>query len=376
MSHPSSLSHCLPSVLIRAHLWPLLFLPSPMDHNWFDAHLDLACIALEGRDMLASDLSLCAGANPPAAITIPSLMEGRVRSMLATIFIEPDGSPEAIAYKSGDADSAHAAGLRQIGLYKDWERRGLISIIRPASNNPSVQPPRTKPPEDAIQTRILIEGADCIQSPAEAWWWRDQGVTAVSLAWAKQTRYAGGNGCETGLTELGRTLVGELDRLGIVHDTTHLSDASLAELFELTSKPVIASHSNCRSLLDDGSLPLGMRQRHLTDDSIREIARRGGMIGTVLYSPFIIKGGLRDRRATLTEWAAHVDHQCDLMQSRRQIGLGSDADGGFSAACLPAGIDRPSDYPKLLETLSQRGWTDAEIEGFAWSNWSRFWSER
>ncbi|MEK6701658.1 MAG: membrane dipeptidase [Planctomycetota bacterium] len=344
-----------------------------MPHNWFDAHLDLACIALEGRDMHSADLATCAGANPPAAITLPSLVEGRVRSMLATIFIEPDGSPAAIAYKSGDADSAHAAGLRQLELYKDWERRGLIAIVRPGAMP-------TKPAETTIETRILIEGADCIQSPDEAWWWRDQGVAAVSLAWAKQTRYAGGNGCETGLTDLGRTMVGELDRLGIVHDTTHLSDASLAQLFDLTDKPVIASHSNCRAIVDDGSLTgplaLGMRQRHLTDASIREIARRGGMIGSVLYSPFIIKGGLRDRRATLTEWAAHVDHQCDLMQTRRQIGLGSDADGGFSAACMPDGINRPADYKKLLETLSQRGWTDPEIEGFAWGNWTRFWNER
>ncbi len=337
-----------------------------METHWYDAHLDLACIALEGRDMFADDPRTSGGAMPPGAITLPSLVDGRVRSMLATIFIEPDGTTESIAYKSGDAESAHAAGLRQIELYQEWEQRGAIRVVRPGAMQTAL----------GIETRILVEGADCIRSPQEIWWWRDQGVAAISLAWAKQTRYAGGNGCETGLTDLGRAMVGELDRLGVVHDITHLSDASLAELLELTDRPIIASHSNCRSLLDGGTLSLGMRQRQPTDDTIREIGRRGGMIGSVLYSPFIIRGGSRDRRATLAEWATHVDRQCELIGNRQQVGLGSDADGGFAASALPEGIDRPADYGKLLETLSSRGWSDAQIAGFASGNWSKFWSER
>jgi membrane dipeptidase len=200
-------------------------------------------------------------------------------------------------------------------------------------------------------------------------------VVAISLAWAKQTRYAGGNTCETGLTDLGRAMIREMDRLAVVHDTTHLSDASLRELFERAEGPIIATHSNCRALLDDGSLALGPRQRHLTDDSIREIGRRGGMIGSVLYSPFIIRGGKRDRRATLAEWAEHVDRQCELMGNRSQVGLGSDADGGFSALTLPEGVNRPRDYDKLAEALRNRGWSDAEVEGFAWKNWTEFWTK-
>ena len=62
------------------------------------------------------------------------------------------------------------------------------------------------------------------------------------------------------------------------------------------------------------------------------------------------------------------------MGNRQQVGLGSDADGGFSALTLPEGIDRPKDYVKLAETLRGRGWSDAEVEGFAWGNWARFWS--
>jgi membrane dipeptidase len=337
--------------------------------RWFDAHLDLACVAFEGRDMLAAEPS--GGANPPGAITLPTLRAGGVRAALATIFIEPDGTPDAIAYTPGDADSAHAAALRQIEMYHTWASdpaaRARVGLPAPSS---TLQPPDLAAP---ISLGILVEGADGIRSPDELPWWVSRGVVAVGLAWVKQTRYAGGNGCDTGLTDLGREMVRAMDRLGVVHDATHLSDASLAQLFDHAEGPIIASHSNCRSILDDGTLALGPRQRHLTDDAIREIGRRGGMIGSVLFSPFIIRGGTRDRRATLAEWADHVERQCDLIGNRRQVGLGSDADGGFSALMLPEGIDRPKDYVRLAETLRARGWTDAEIQGFAWGNWTAFW---
>lgn len=340
--------------------------------RWCDAHLDLACLAYEGRDMKAADPTSAGGQNPPGAITFPSLAAGGVVSMLATIFLEPDGTCEGIAYKSGDSEeaveSASRAAHMQMGLYEQWEREGLLTLARPGG----AQAGEAGRP----LTRILVEGADGIRSPGELAEWKSRGVAAVSLAWAKQTRYAGGNMCETGLTPLGREMVRELDRLGIVHDASHLSDVSLRELFELTDRPVIASHSNCRAILDDGSLALGPRQRHLADESIREIGRRGGMVGSVLYSPFIIRGGKRDRRATLAEWADHADRLADLLGSRSRVGLGSDADGGFSAATLPEGVDTPRGYERLAETLRSRGWSDSEVEGFAHGNWDRFWASR
>ena len=78
-------------------------------------------------------------------------------------------------------------------------------------------------------------------------------------------------------------LPGAMDALGVVHDLSHLSDVSMDQLLELTDRPVIASHSNCRALLP------GDDMRHLRDESIREIARRGGVIGLNLCRNFIWK---------------------------------------------------------------------------------------
>jgi membrane dipeptidase len=133
----------------------------------------------------------------------------------------------------------------------------------------------------------------------------------------------------------------------------------------------MASHSNCRALVDSPGQP--PNQRHLTDAMIRAIAARGGVIGLNLYSPFLIRGGSRERRATVAEAVDHVEHVCAVVGNRACVGLGSDMDGGFSASKLPEGLDLPRDLTKLAEELNRRGWSDADIEGFAWGNWARFW---
>ncbi|MBL9000402.1 MAG: membrane dipeptidase [Phycisphaerae bacterium] len=332
-----------------------------MPSRWFDAHLDLAYMARVGRDMRSADLSRCGGADPPAAVTLPSLAAGGVAACLATIFTEADGA-DAVGYPGGDTVAAGRRGREQMEVYDDWERERLIRrwVNGCVPNSPG-----------PLAVGILIEGADPIASPDELLWWVERGVVAIGMAWAKSSRYAGGNTTDEPLTSLGRALVKAMDRLGVVHDASHLSDAAFAQLLAATDRPIIASHSNCRALIDtDGE----RRQRHLTDDAIREISRRGGIIGLNVFSPFIIAGARRDRRATLDEWAAHADHVCDIIGDREHIGLGSDMDGGFSAAMMPEGINSPRDLGLLCETLSARRWTDAEVEAFAWGNWARFWS--
>ena len=329
--------------------------------NWFDTHLDLACIALCGRDMRAIDPAASGGADGPGGITFPSLKAGNVRACLGTIFIEPDGAPPVIAYETGNAQSAHRAARSQLDLYHYWNRQGLIRLMNQ----------RESDLKEAPVLGILVEGADGIMSPDDLSWWAERGVVAIGLAWARQTRYAGGNMTTTGLTDLGRQLIKEMDRQNVVHDVSHLSDAALHGLFESTDKPVIASHSNCRALIDlPGDEP---RQRHLTDATIREIARRGGIIGVNLFSMFIIPGGKKDRRATIDEWCSHVVHICSVVGNHHHVGLGSDADGGFSCLRQPDGINCPADYHLLLEGLSRRGWTQTQLADFAWNNWARFW---
>jgi membrane dipeptidase len=200
-------------------------------------------------------------------------------------------------------------------------------------------------------------------------------VVAVGMAWARGSRYASGNAepsCSSdfGLTGLGRAMVPAMDALGIVHDLSHLSQRASDELLGLSAAAVVATHSNCRALLG------GQSQRHLADETIREIGRRGGVIGLNLFAPFVHHELGEGERPSISDAVRHVEHICAVMGHRGGVGLGSDFDGGFSAERLPAGIDRPADLWKITHTLWQRGWSDAEVEGFAWGNWARFWAAR
>ena len=172
---------------------------------------------------------------------------------------------------------------------------------------------------------------------------------------------------EKGPTVAGRDLVRARDGWGLRSDASDLSDASFADLCRTTDKLIIASHSNCRAITD----PSGQNQRHLTDAQIREIARRGGVIGLNLYSMFLRPGWTEGTRASIGDCIAHVEHVCELTGSRKHVGLGSDMDGGFGADKMPAGIDRPSGYGLLAEALAARNWSDADILGFAAGNWMR-----
>jgi len=327
--------------------------------TWFDAHLDLAYLAELGRDLECSP-SECGGPLLPAAVTFSSLAEGPVGACLATIFTEPGGERASVSYPAGDAEAAHAAGGRQVQRYHAWARAGRIRL----GGFGAVK--ETWGPEGAQRVGILLEGADPIRTPAELERWVRWGVVAVGMAWWKPSRYAGGNRSDLGLSDLGRELVRAMDALGVVHDVSHLSDRALDDLLRLTARPVIASHSNCRALMD------GKDQRHLTDAAIREIARRGGVIGLNLFSKFLREGLEDGQRATLDDAVRHVERICELAGHRRAVGLGSDMDGGFTAAALPEGIDGPRDLGKLLSALRGRGWTDTDLDGFRWGNWARF----
>ncbi|MCC6661781.1 MAG: dipeptidase [Phycisphaerales bacterium] len=367
--------------------------------TWFDAHLDLAYLAVSGRNMLAP-LAPASGPHPPAAVTLPALREGGVRFALATIFTEAGGKgPEG--YPAGNVDRAAAVGRAQMEAYLTWRdggevgldlRRvfrcepgvgqirggmGVAEVVRPTPEQVVAALPR----EPWMHLGILVECADPIRDPSDLKWWVERGVVAIGLTWARGSRYAAGNGApscssRTGLTPLGRDMVQAMDALGVVHDVSHLSWRAMDDLLTMTEAAVVASHSNCSALLDgDAATP---SQRHLRDEHIREIARRGGVIGVNLFSAFLRPGLTPEKpgRATIAEVVKHVEHIRGAAGGRRCVGLGSDMDGGFGASLLPEHINRPADLARLADALRDRGWSDEDAEDFRWRNWARFWMDR
>ncbi|MBM4052182.1 MAG: peptidase M19 [Planctomycetes bacterium] len=315
--------------------------------RWCDGHLDLAYLALHGHDLLAD-------APDPAlrCVSLPALVRGRVTTVLGTIFTErsPEGAGTPTGYDALDPDSAFAAGVRQLEWYEAMERAGHLRIVRTATDLDTSAP---------LRVVLLMEGADPIRSPEDVAWWHARGVRVVGLTWALGSRHAGGNAAHGGLTALGRETVAALDGLGMLHDASHLADAALDDLLATSPRAVVASHSNCRALVDD-------RQRHLRDDQIAAIAARGGVVGLNLYGSFLAHG----REATLHDALAHLERVASIA-GRHQCCLGSDLDGGFTPMQVPAGVRAPDQFDALDAVLAAAGWTDGERENFAWGAWDR-----
>ena len=129
------------------------------------------------------------------------------------------------------------------------------------------------------------------------------------------------------------------------------------EVFELHAGLLVASHSNARALRE--------HPRNLDDTCAREVARRGGVIGVVLYGPF-----LKEAAPTLHDVIRHIEHLAEVA-GPAHVGLGTDLDGGFSTDEVPPEIRTQADLPRIGEALLERGWAAEDVAGVMGENWLR-----
>ena len=218
---------------------------------------------------------------------------------------------------------------------------------------------------------LSLEGADSLRTLADLETSHEQGLRALGPAHYGKGRYALGHDEDGPLTEPGRELLSEMDRLGIILDATHLCDKSFWQAFDCFQGPVWASHHNCRALVDD--------PRQLADEQIIALAERGAVIGIAFDVWMVVSGWNRgvtthaDKpEASLESVADHLDHVCQLLGTSRHTGIGTDLDGGFGSEQTPAGLDVISDLRKFQTILEQRGYSEEDIEGIFHRNFLKF----
>ena len=323
--------------------------------RWFDGHLDLTYLALHRRD-LSKPPEQCGGSLLPATVTFPSLRAGGVAAAISTIFVRRRGPDVQGDYAFDTPDEAFAAAVRQIDLHRQWAERGLIhseiSILKSQISNP--------PP---LRIALAIEGAACLRTLDDLDTFHHAGIRMVSLTWAEGSKWAGGDQIGGDLTDEGRALVRRLDDRGIIHDVSHLSERAFWSLLDCATGPIVASHSNCRALLPGAKHP----ERHLSDEQIRALAQCGGTVGINLFARFLLPADeLQRRRPTAADVVRHLSHMEQLAGRRDFLALGSDMDSGFGPDLLPADVQGPTQLHHLAEALSQAGWSNSEIEHFAW----------
>jgi membrane dipeptidase len=353
----------------------------------FDGHLDLSWNALSwSRDVTLELDELNAGertmtdhpSRGRATTTLPEMRRGAIAVCQATLLARsgpqrrPADGPSRLNLDFPNQEIASATARGQLAYYELLERRGLIRMIRTASElDAHWRSWSADPSTTPIGYILAMEGADPIVDidHAAAWW--DLGLRSVNLAHYGKSHYAVGTGGDGPLTPDGLRLLKEFERLGMILDATHLSDISFFQALDVFSGPVLASHNNCRALVPDG--------RQFSDEQIRRLIDRGAVIGAVLDAWMLYPGWIRGQTTrdvvALDAVADHVDHICQLAGNADHAAIGSDLDGGFGTEQAPVGLDRISDLQKLDGMLSARGYPPEAIDAIFHGNWLRFFRE-
>lgn len=326
-----------------------------------DAHLDLSYNALRGRDVLRPAREQSAEGQDIPTVGLPDLRSGNVRLICATLFCAPAGADPSGYH---DADEAYAQGKRHLAWYQRQVSAGTMRLIRTAREIEEIRHAPSKTTQNAI---LLLEGTDALRTTADVAEWHSAGLRIAGLAW-KRTRHAGGTGSPGPLSAEGIEIVQSLDRFGIIHDASHLAEESFWQLLELSSGPVIASHSNCRAIVPT--------DRQLSDEMILAIAERGGVIGINFFDRFLLPPDqYRHRRATLADVVAHMRRICDLTGGANHVAIGTDMDGGLGRNEIPVEIETSADLPRVADALSAAGLNEVEIAAICGENWLRFFSK-
>ncbi len=223
-------------------------------------------------------------------------------------------------------------------------------------------------PEPPVGIVILMEGAEGIQEPAEVESWYEWGVRLIGPAWAGN-RYCGGTREPGPLTRAGYELLEYMSAFNFILDISHMDYQSARQALDTYQGQVIASHSNAESLIT--GIPIN---RHLKDETIRQLIDRDGVMGIVPLNAFLnwdwrSQGGRN--AVTLGDIVAQIDHVCQLAGNTRHVAIGTDFDGGFGVESVPSEIDTIADLPKLIPHLAEKGYNDEDITNIFNANWLR-----
>ena len=169
---------------------------------------------------------------------------------------------------------------------------------------------------------------------------------------------ARGYNTHNGVSEFGEQVIKEMNRLGIMVDMSHAGEKSFYDALEISEKPIVCSHSNSRILCD--------HPRNLTDDQLRAIAAKGGVVHTTFYHGFLQKTG----EADILDGIKHLEHAIDIM-GIDHVGIGTDFDGDGGVR----GMRDASDIQQFTRQLLRRRYSESDIAKIWGGNWLRVMDE-
>ncbi len=345
------------------------------------------------------DEKLDLGGNTHAAVDIPKARAGNLGAEFFSIWVEPD--------KNKACNSRRA--LQLIDAVDEQVRLHPKDLLQATSVRDIYLAHR----EHKIAALMGLEGGHAIDDDLGLL--RDYyrlGVRYMTLTWSNTNNWADSSGDiddtsvqhHAGLTDFGKDVVREMNRLGMMVDISHVADKTFFQALIISQAPVIASHSSSRALTN---VP-----RNMTDDMLRALARNGGVAMVNFNCGFLsndynqaekkleaedqtipeLKKRAREPGSKITETDIqnaetaltakiprpplsalidHIDHMVKIA-GIDHVGLGSDFDG---VSCTPEGIDSAADLPKITQALYERGYNAEQIRKVLGSNLLRVFSE-
>jgi len=345
-----------------------------------DAHLDLSMNALEWNRDLTNSVSEInfkerfLNDKPDrgkATVSLPELRKGNIGFCIATLiarYVKPNNTLPG--WNSPSQAWAQTQG--QLAWYKAMEDLGEMTQITDAIDlNTHLNLWKKK--EDIkkpIGYMLSLEGADSIISLDHLERSYQMGLRAIGPAHYGPGTYAFGTDSDGSVGLKGRELLKKIEELEMILDVTHLCDKSFWESINYYNGKLWASHSNCRSIVPNN--------RQFSDEQIKLLISRGAVIGMALDAWMIMpnwKKGVTDPKKSglmLNNIIDHIDHICQLSGNSKNIGLGTDLDGGFGKEQCPYDLNTIADLQKMDKLLSNRGYNDDDIENIMSRNFLNF----
>nr|WP_294950391.1 membrane dipeptidase [uncultured Mucilaginibacter sp.] len=346
-----------------------------------DAHLDLSMNALEwNRDLtqpIADINAREAGLTDKpdrglGVVSLPELRKGNIGLVVATQigrYVAPDN--HLPGWHSPQQAWAQTQG--QLAWYNAMEDAGeLVQVNNLVSLEShlkfwSNEDDGLKKPVGYI---LSLEGADSFVDVSYLERAYNKGLRAVGPAHYGPGRYANGTDATGKMGANGLQLLKEMERLNVILDATHLCDDAFWQALDNFTGHVWASHNNCRALVN--------HNRQYSDEMIKALIERGGVIGAALDAWMMVPGWVRGQSnpkgmdCNMEVMVNHIDHICQIAGNALHVGMGTDLDGAFGKEQCPYDLETIADLQNVPGLLKKRGYTDIDIDNMMHGNWLRF----
>lgn len=329
----------------------------------FDGHNDVLSCLLHEQDRAGAGFF----AGRDGMVDLPKARAGGFAGGFFAIWAAnaPGTSPDPMAA------ARHFPAIDPAGALVDTLAQAAI-LLRMAAARPdalhlcrSAADIRAARATGAIAALMHLEGADGIGPDLDALQvLYAAGLRSLGPVWSRPTRFGHGvpfifpasPDTGPGLTEDGKRLVAECDRLGVLVDLAHLNEAGFWDVTALSDRALISTHSGAHAVTP--------ATRNLTDRQLDAMAERGGLVGLNFGCGFVRPDGIKNPDTPATDLIRHLDHLLDKL-GERGVALGSDFDGTM----IPNFMKDVSGLPALIAAMRAAGYGDPLIRRICWDNW-------